>query len=402
MNANTKSNAGVVIVGAGPVGLSAALFLVAQDIPVTVLEAAPQLPEDMRASTFHPATLDMLSQNGVADDIVAKGLKAEKWQYFRTDTKDAAIFDMSVLADDTSYPFRLQCEQFRLTKAIVAKLSGHPLFKIVFGANVTRGEQTHDGVKVTARVADKPETFTGSYLIGADGAKSVVRSWLGLDLVGETYTRTSITLVVDYPFEKYLGDMLYVNYVWTANDHYSLMRVRDFWRTGFSPKVGQSIDDALADESIQAHLNRILPSTKPYPVNHKGAYTIHRRIADTFRKGRILLAGDAAHLNSPSGGMGMNSGIHDAYELAESLGDVLRGGDDDVLDRYSRRRRTIAVDDVQALSDSNYKRHREQDPAKRQEIWRGLKETCADRDKMRAYLLKAAMISSVARAATIP
>ncbi|MBL8629300.1 MAG: FAD-dependent monooxygenase [Rhodospirillaceae bacterium] len=392
----------VVIVGAGPVGLSAALFLVAEGIPVTVLEAAPVLPEDMRASTFHPATLDMLASSGIAAKIVAEGHKATQWQYFRADTKDAAIFDMRVLADVTAHPFRLQCEQFRLTKAIVAELQSHPLFTIHFGATAVSCDETADGVRVTARIEGRDEAFPGRYVIGADGAKSAVRGWLGLDLVGETYTRTSITVVVDYPFERHLGEMLYVNYVWTADDHYSLMRVRDHWRTGFSPKAGQSIADAVADESIQAHLNRILPSRTPYPLVHKGAYTIHKRIADTFRRGRILLAGDAAHLNSPSGGMGMNSGIHDAAELVESLVQVLRGADDAVLDRYSRRRRTIAIEDVQAQSDANYKRHREKDPVKREEIWRDLKTTCADRDKLRAFLMKSSMIASVARAATIP
>lgn len=398
----TDFSTGVVIVGAGPVGLSAALFLVARDIPVTVLEAAAALPEDMRASTFHPATLDMLKEAGIADTIVAQGHKAERWQYFRTDTKDAAIFDVAVLSDVSRYPFRLQCEQFRLTKAIAAKLAGHPLFRLILGARVTGIAEAASCVNVTAEREGRAETYAARYLVGADGAKSTVRAWLGMDLVGETYPRTSITVVVDYPFERELGDMLFVNYVWTADDHYSLMRVRNHWRTGFSPQAGQSIDEAIADASIQRHLNRIAPSAAPYPLVHKGAYTIHRRIADTFRRGRVVLAGDAAHLNSPSGGMGMNSGIHDALELSHSLAAVLSGDDDALLDRYSRRRRTIAVEDVQAQSDANYKRHREKDPARREEIWKGLKETVADRDKMRAYLMKAHMIASVARAATIP
>ncbi|MBL8644701.1 MAG: FAD-dependent monooxygenase [Rhodospirillaceae bacterium] len=392
----------VIIIGAGPVGLATALFLVNEGVPVTVLEQALTLPEDMRASTFHPASLDMLAQSGIAAALVAEGHKAERWQYFRTDTKDAAIFDMSVLSDVTAHPFRLQCEQFRLTKAIVVHLADHPLFEIRFNAAAKSCDETAQGVRVTASVDGRDEVFAGRYVVGADGAKSTVRGWLGLDLVGETYTRTSVTIVVDYPFEKHLGDMLYVNYVWTADDHYSLMRVRDHWRTGFSPKPGQSIEDAIAEPSLQAHINRILPSNTPYPIVHKGAYTIHKRIADTFRRGRIVLAGDAAHLNSPAGGMGMNSGIHDAAELAASLAQVLRGGDDAVLDRYSRRRHTIAIEDVQAQSDANYKRHREKDPAKREQIWADLKATCADRDKMRAFLMKSSMLASVARAAAIP
>lgn len=368
---------------------------------MTVLEAEERLAEDMRASTFHPPTLDMLIPSGIADVLIALGHRARQWQYLRTDTGDAAIFDLSVLSDLTRHPYRLQCEQFHLTRAIVEKLSGHPLFDIVFGATVTGLTDEPAGVRIQAEVNGSPSTFTGAYVVGADGAGSTVRRLLGLELKGETYPRTSITVAVSFPFEKHLGHMLDVNYVWTAADHYSLMRLGGHWRTGFSPAPGESVEDAMSDRSIQGHLNRILPSDRPYDIARRGAYTVHRRITDTFRVGRVLLAGDAAHLNSPSGGMGMNSGIHDAHTLAESLAPVLGGQDQRLLDIYSRRRRTVAVEDIQAQSDLSYWRHRERDAARREEIWADLKATCADRPRMRGFLLRSSMIASIRRAAGI-
>ncbi|MCC5870700.1 MAG: FAD-dependent monooxygenase [Gammaproteobacteria bacterium] len=398
----TGEDSGVVIVGAGPVGLSAALFLVARDVPVTVLEAEASLSEDMRASTFHPPTLDMLQEFGISSALLEMGHVATKWQYRHHDTGERIVFDLSVLSDLTTHPFRLQCEQFRLTRAIVELLTDNPLFRIQFDSEVQCVRQ--DGSSVTVDVASAAglSSIRGQYLVAADGGRSAVRELLQLPFRGETYPMTSITLVVDFPFEQYFSDMLFVNYLWTSDDHFSLMRVRDFWRTGFSPKPGQSLADALSSENVEQHLQRILPRPRRYRVVHKAAYSVHRRVLDRFDHGRIMFAGDAAHLNSPSGGMGMNSGVHDAYELAASLASVLMGdGDVSCLERYSRRRRAVAVEEVQKTSDANYRRHREKDPEKRRHIWERLKATSENREELRSFLRKTSMIDSLEMAASI-
>jgi 2-polyprenyl-6-methoxyphenol hydroxylase-like FAD-dependent oxidoreductase len=198
-----------------------------------------------------------------------------------------------------------------------------------------------------------------------------------------------------------LSGILFVNYLWTADDHFSLMRVRDHWRVGFSPRPGQAVEDATSPEGVEHRLQDILPAGEPYRLVHIGHYSVHRRVIDSFRHGRILFAGDAAHLNSPAGGMGMNSGVHDAHNLAGKLGAVIKGADEALLDRYARQRRTIAVDEVQAQSDKNYKRHREKDPVLRRQIWDDLARTASDRETMRAFLRKTSMIDSLALAETI-
>ncbi|MXW74300.1 MAG: FAD-dependent monooxygenase [Gammaproteobacteria bacterium] len=392
----------VLIAGAGPVGLSCALFLTRSGIPVSVFEAESELPEDMRASTFHPGTLDVLEDADVVADLLANGLKCRQWQYRNHVTGACAVFDMEVLRGRTSHPYRLQCEQFRLTRAICSRLGDNRLFDLEFGARVIDATQNENGVEIEVERPAGPRTVRGSFVIGADGAGSRVRKAMGLDFRGETYPITSLTVAVRYPFDQHIEGLLSVNYCWTEDSHFSMMQLKDVWRVGFSPKPGQSHEEALQPERIQARLQEIHPKEGPYEIVHTGAYTIHRRIADSFRTGRMVLAGDAAHLNSPSGGLGMNSGIHDARSLCDKLAAIiLDGADESLLDRYSRQRRSIALDDVQVRSDRNYRRHRVKGRKERAEVWDELQRVTGDRRLMTDFLMESSMLRSLEKAERI-
>ncbi len=392
----------VLIAGAGPVGLSCALFLTRSGIPVSVFEAESELPEDMRASTFHPATLDVLDDPEIVGDLLADGVKCRQWQYRNHETGECAVFDMDVLRGRTSHPYRLQCEQFRLTRAICSRLGDNSLFNLEFGVRVTHAGQNEDGVDVKVEAPDGPRTVPGSFIIGADGAGSRIRKAMGLDFKGETYPVTSLTVAVRYPFDRHIEGLLPVNYCWTEDSHFSMMQLKDVWRVGFAPKPGQSHQQALQPDQIQARLQEIHPKEGPYEIAHTGAYTIHRRIADSFRAGRMVLAGDAAHLNSPSGGMGMNSGIHDARNLCDKLGAIiLEGADESLLDRYSRQRRSIALDEVQVRSDRNYRRHRVKGKRERAEVWDELRRVTGDRRLMTDFLMESSMLRSLEKAERI-
>lgn len=392
----------VLIAGAGPVGLSCALFLTRRGIPVSVFEAESDLPEDMRASTFHPATLDVLGHADVVGDLLANGVKCRQWQYRNHETGECAVFDMDVLRDRTSHPYRLQCEQFRLTRAIRSRLRHSSKFSLEFGARVAHAEQNEEGVEIKVEAPDGPRTVRGLFVIGADGAGSLIRKTMGLDFKGETYPVTSLTVAVRYPFDQHIKGLLSVNYCWTRDSHFSMMQLKDVWRVGFSPKPGQSHRQALQPDRIQARLQEIHPKGGPYEIVHAGAYTIHRRIADSFRAGRMVLAGDAAHLNSPSGGLGMNSGIHDARNLCDKLAAIiLVGADESLLDRYSRQRRSIALDEVQVRSDRNYRRHRVKGKRERAEVWAELKRVTGDRRLMTEFLMEGSMLRSLEKAERI-
>lgn len=391
----------MTIVGAGPSGLVCALFLVRAGVPVMVLEQGAALAEDMRASTFHPATLDLLQGTGVVRTLLGQGTRVPRWQYLRHGTSDRVVFDLGILADLTDHPYRLQVEQFRLTSAIVERLRDEPLFKLRRGARVTRIEQDDDQVRVRYEENGEDRVAQSRWLIAADGGRSAIRKSMGLAFEGSVFPRTSITLVLDHRFQDQVEGLLGVNYVWTEDGHYSLMRVRDLWRFSFAPRNEDDPIEARDSAAAQARLQAVFPSSKPYRIQQLNHYTIQQRCLDRFRHGGVLFCGDSAHLNSPAGGMGMNSGVHDAACLVEHLVPVLEGEDPALLERYDRRRRRIAQEEVQRISARNYQRHRETDPQRRAAIWQELQETAADPARHRAYLLETSMIGSRQRESEI-
>jgi 3-(3-hydroxy-phenyl)propionate hydroxylase len=145
---------------------------------------------------------------------------------------------------------------------------------------------------------------------------------------------------------------------------------------------------------VQAHVQSVFPRLQPYELLHSDLYSLQQRCLKSFRQGRVLFAGDAAHLISPTGGMGMNAGIHDAQCLVEHLLPVLEGAEAGLLDRYSRRRQTIAREEIERLSERNFRWHRETNPEKRMEIWQELQEIVGDHGKTRDFLLDSSLIRS--------
>jgi 2-polyprenyl-6-methoxyphenol hydroxylase-like FAD-dependent oxidoreductase len=391
----------VAIVGAGPSGLTLAWWLVDQGVTVSVLEREAAIPQDMRASTFHPATLDLLDESGLASELVQRGTVVSQWQYLIHETGERAVFDMACLNDVTDYPFRLQCEQFQLTELLAARLAEHPLCTLHFNTSFQDAVIADEQVQLRYHDSDGAKQGVCDWLVAADGASSQVRKSLGLSFDGTVFPKTSITLVIAHPFEEDIPNLLGVNYVWLPDRHYSLMRLRDTWRFTYSPEPGQDAETALSDAVARAHIARVSPRAAETTICSRNIYTLHQRCLEQFCHGRILFMGDAAHLNSPAGGMGMNSGIHDARSLADHLVPVLQGEGVGLLERYDRRRRTIALEEVQRLSAQNYARHRETDQEKRRLIWEDLQETAGDPARHRSYLLDAAMIRSREREAAI-
>lgn len=393
----------VLIAGAGPVGCTVALYLAQRGVPVVLLEAQSALPLDLRASTFHPPTLDMLDELGVTERLISQGLIAPTYQYRDRRSGEAAIFDLGHLREDTRHPYRLQCEQFKMTQLIVELLGAHPHARVLFGHRVEQVLQDEHGVTVDAETADEGfRSFRARYVVGADGANSRVRKSQAIHFEGFTWPERFLVVSTPYDLAAHLPNLCYVNYVFDPEEWCVLLKTPTLWR------VLVPIDPELPDEEVlsepfaQQVLHRLVPGSEDFEVRHRTLYRVHQRVAVTYRAGRVLLAGDAAHINNPLGGMGMNGGLHDAFSLAGKLHAILReGASDALLDLYERQRRGICVRFVQEQTIRNKQAIGEKDRETRQRQMQEYRRIAADPARAREFLLRGAMITSLREAAEI-
>jgi 3-(3-hydroxy-phenyl)propionate hydroxylase len=393
----------VFIAGAGPVGLVAAAALVRRGIPVTVFEASPELSRESRASTFHPSTLDMLDDLGVAEALVATGLVAPRVQYRTRRDGIVAAFDFSDIADLTRHPYRLQSEQFNLTRILDAKLRAEPLYRIEFDRRVCGARQDADGVMVTlARADGTTGERRGRWLIGADGARSEVRKALDVEFEGFTWPERFLVVGTTFDFYKTVPGLDAVSYVADPTQWHFYLQIPSMWRMMFPIAPEVSDETATSREFARQTLATVQPNVADADIAHVTLYRVHQRVAKTFRVGRAFLAGDAAHINNPLGGMGMNGGIHDAVNLTERLARVWHGEKGDAeLDRYDRQRRLVTLEYVQKHTIQNKRNLEATDPAEQARFRDEMRKIAADPALTRDYLLRISMIASLKRAAEL-
>ncbi|HUN21984.1 MAG TPA: NAD(P)/FAD-dependent oxidoreductase [Anaerolineales bacterium] len=392
MPANSKLP--ILIVGAGPVGLSLAIALLHKGLPVTVIEADAELNTQIRASTFHPPTLELFAQWGVIDPVLAAGHRVSLLQYWERQTRQCiAEFNYRLIAEDTPYPFRLQLPQHELTHLLLPIVQNHPLARVHLGKMVTSFEDNGKQVEVTVKSAKGIEKIVGSYLCGSDGARSVVRTQLGLAFTGMTYEDRFLLVGTDLRFDHIFPNIAPVAYIFDPQEWVILLNLSDWVRVVFRMKPDEDEKTAMQPQQLRARMAGLLPDSGEFPIRTLQLYRVHQRVASTFRVGRVLLAGDAAHLNNPAGGMGMNSGIHDAALLADCLARVWAGESPDLLDEYSHTRRKVALDRVQAHAGETYADLTTTDPAERTRRNHRYATLASDPVLAREYLLKASMLA---------
>jgi 3-(3-hydroxy-phenyl)propionate hydroxylase len=380
----------VIVAGAGPVGLCAANVLADAGVPVTVLEAEPRLPENLRASTFQPPTLDLLARLGAAERLIEMGRIAPRLQY-RDRAGWVAELDFGVIADQTGHPYRVQCEQYKLNQVLAERLA--PKARVEFGCEVTDVRQ--DAASLTVSVNGTRE-IKAQWLIGADGGRSRVREALGIPLEGFTWPERFLVASTPFDFAAALPGLCDVAYFADPDEWFFLLRVPGVWRAMFPVRQDEKDTEAVSGESIQRRLQRVHPANSPYEVRHCTLYSVHQRVAQSYRKGRCFLAGDAAHLNNPLGGMGMNGGIHDAFNLAEKLAAVICKSVDEIeLDRYERQRRPVALEYVNRITIANKRNLEARDPGEHARWKAQMERTAADPRLAREYMLQTSMIASL-------
>jgi 3-(3-hydroxy-phenyl)propionate hydroxylase len=398
----------IVVIGAGPVGLCLSLALAQAGLQVSLVEALGDdnfLEQVPRAGTNHPATLEMLDRLGLYEKLEPRGIIAPEFHYWdRHENKRIAAFDQTLLKNDTRFPYVLQCERIKIVEEALKMAKAHPNIDLRLKTEFVSFEQDADGVKArVVNVAGEEETIEGRYLVSGEGARSIVRKDLGIAFEGFTYDDRTLNIEVAYDFRKH--GYAHRNYISDPNEWSNLFHWKgppDRWRVHFptDPKADEA--DLLRPEVLQAQMQRFLPTGQPFDIVGCNLYVVHQRVADKFRAGRAILAGDSAHVNSPIGAMGMNSGIHDAINLADKLIAISRGEvDDSVLDRYERQRRHVAVAHTQAQTMRNKKLLAEQDPAVRKRNHDELRCTSEDPVLARKFLLRAALFDSLKEAEAI-
>lgn len=398
----------VLVIGAGPVGLCLSLALAQSGIRSTVVEQlGPHnfLEQIPRAGTNHPATLELFERIGLYKRLEPRGIVAPVFHYWdRPDHELVAQFDHALLKNDTKFPYVLQCERIKIVEEALAMAEEEPLIDVRLLTEFTGFTQTGDTVIATVVGEDgKEERIAGDYIVSCEGARSIVRKQLDVEFEGFTYSDRTLNIEVGCDFRK-LG-YAERNYIsdpeeWSNLFHWS--GPPDRWRVHFPVAEGAEEAAVMAPDSLEDYMTRFLPPGVPFHIYGSNLYTVHQRVAKKFRKGRALLCGDSAHVNSPIGAMGMNSGVHDAFNLADKLIGIFRGEmGEDVLDRYERQRRHVAIEHTQAQTIRNKKTLAEKDPTVRRKNLDELRRTSEDPKRAYPFLLRSSLIQSLREAAAI-
>jgi 3-(3-hydroxy-phenyl)propionate hydroxylase len=403
-----SKSAPIIVVGAGPVGLCLSLALARDGVPVVLLEALGDenfLEQVPRAGTNHASTLELYDSIGLYQRLEPRGIIAPEFHYWeRQGWTLIAAFDHALLANDTRFPYALQCERIKIVEEGLVLAKAHPDIDVRLATELTGFEQTGSGVKAFARsAAGEREVFEGSYLVSCEGARSIVRKDLGIEFEGFTETERTLNIEVSYDFRRH--GFAERNYIADPTEWSNLFHWKgphDRWRVHFPTQPHENEADVLSEPYLHKKLRGFIAFEGDYIIRGSNLYTVHQRVAKKFRHGRCILAGDSAHVNSPIGGMGLNSGVHDAFNLSAKLVAIRRGeADDSVLDRYERQRRHVAIQHTQLLTIQNKKRLAEQDPAVRARNQDDLRRIADDPVAARKFLLRTALFESLAEAEQI-
>jgi 3-(3-hydroxy-phenyl)propionate hydroxylase len=402
-----NSSAHIGIVGAGPVGVVAAIAFIKKGFTVTLIEAEAAIDHGPRAATTHPSTLEMLAELGLVEEFSALGLVARHFQHWDgVDMTPQVTFDHDVLRDETPFPYVVQTEQHKLAELGLRRLANEDAAEVLMGTAVTAIEQDAGGVSVDIQNAQGGDRRRFDYLVGCDGGRSFVRKSMDIEFEGYTWPERFLVLTSLFDFERALG-CRFRCYIAHPDEWSNLFKVmgddmKGRWRAVFRAGENETDEEAFADASVRRRFAQIIDDHPLDLVVHRNIYRVHQRVAKTFRKGRVFLAGDAAHVNNPMGGLGLNCGIHDAMDLADTLHRVSTGAADaSLLDRYDRRRRPLNIEFVQQQTIANKKRLEERDPAQRQANFDELRRIADDPVRHKQFLLRTSLIDSVRKAAKI-
>jgi 2-polyprenyl-6-methoxyphenol hydroxylase-like FAD-dependent oxidoreductase len=352
----------VLVVGAGPTGVALAVDLARRGLNIKIVDKAAHVFDGSRAKGLQPRTLEVLADLGVLDDIVAGGGDYPLLGiHLGPVTLPWRMIRRSRPTDDIPYPNTWLIPQFRTDRALHDRLAdlGH---RPAFDRELV--EITQDDTAATALLAgpDGMEKVTARYVVGADGGASAVRKQVGIGFLGST-DEADRMLIVDAATTGLSRDRWHI---WPGRGgrfvgacplpHSTLYQ----WMIRLTPDEEPPLDEDQITDRIRAHTrNRRITVSD---IQWKSVFRPNIRLAEHYRQGRVFIAGDAAHVHTPAGGQGLNTGIQDAYNLGWKLAQVLAGAGSQLLDSYETERLPIAAG-VLGLSTKKYEGMAKLDPS---------------------------------------
>ena len=358
----------VIIAGAGPVGLVTALGLAQKGIQVLVLEKnSIEVPPQWRGSTIHPPTLAIFDELGLADEIIVGAIKVEVLQYRDLEIQQVVNFDYDCLDGLVKFPFRLQYEQYKVLKLLRIAASNNSKIEIQYDSLIESVNQDSNGVSVQVSKNGVTKSVRADWLVGADGSHSAVRKALGIELDGFTYPYPTTVVATPFKFEDHFPGLAPVTYWSGPTGRLSMIRTPDIWRIAMTTPL-EGVDISSDDRgsiseptqdfivAIDLLLSRIPGvSLADLELKQYEVYRSHQRIAREFSVDRVALAGDAAHLTTTNGGMGLNSGVQDAAALVKALEAAIALNDSGPISQYAKERKEFCANFLQPTTTTNHK-----------------------------------------------
>ncbi|MBV2142392.1 FAD-dependent monooxygenase [Falsochrobactrum sp. TDYN1] len=377
----------VIVAGAGPVGLVAALVLAEAGLRVAVLEKRGELNQVSKASTYHAPTLDILDRVGVYEAFSRQALHIDRLQYRTVESGVLGELGFELLEGVTPFPFRKHLEQSLLTPILLEKLRGFANADFHFNAEFSGVEDRGDNIVVTIRRDGKDETITARFLLGADGAHSDVRHAVGIGFDGTAYPGFQLRIRTDNTIRDVVKDIGPVTYLVGKTHSVSFLHMPDNWRVILRVPEGISEETALTDEWALERLRALIPDFYMPNVVDKDCYAARKCIASAGFAGNVFLAGDALHLTNTRGGMNMNCGIHDGFMVANAMAEAVRTGERAALDAAATERHRVSSEMLLPRTDTM---------VSQENAWiTKVEGLLSDKDKARAYLAQTAMLDMV-------
>jgi 3-(3-hydroxy-phenyl)propionate hydroxylase len=343
MGAGFPRELSVAVIGAGPVGLTAALALSGLGVSCTVFEEDGELSQKPKAGTTLPRSVEIWDRLGAGPAILSRGLRFDEVHFVeRRSDRVLMRMEMHLMAGETMFPFVLNLPQADVEAALFQTLEGRMPGTVQFRHRLVDLSQSGDRVHLRFETPEGERALEAAYVVAADGGRSAVRRMLGIEMEGVTHPERFLVADFTVDLDHRGGRRLtYLSYVFDPEEWVIFVRQPTFWRFLIPIPPGQPEPDAA---TIVAKIRAVVRNDAlPITLVDQSVYHVHHRTAARWRDGRVFLAGDAAHLITPVGGLGMNTGVQDADNLAWKLAWVIKGwAAESLLDTYEAERAPVA------------------------------------------------------------